>query len=165
MITLIKPEGSSIIGRPDGGLVPVDLDYGRPYAKCPALPGAISVPANSKIITGSGGADFTRHKPGDYLNLSPTIAPSKIESIASATSLTVRDPIQMAISNGVYKMAEQYRIGLTLETTMEESIGYAEFKAQQKGSQAYKKLVNSYMLTVKAKLVEPVLETLQKILH
>ncbi|MDO6383421.1 hypothetical protein [Leptospira santarosai] len=164
MITLIRPNGSTIVGRPDGGIVPVDIDYGRPYARCPIQPGLISVAANSKNVTGDASTNFTLLKPGDYINLSPTVRPSQIESITNASSMIIKDPIEMALTNGVWKIAEQMYMGLTLETSMEESIGYADFKALQKGAQVYKKLVNSYMLTVKAKLIEPVAERLQRVI-
>ncbi|EMO43791.1 hypothetical protein LEP1GSC161_0330 [Leptospira santarosai str. CBC1416] len=164
MITLIRPNGSTAVGRPDGGLIPVDIDYGAPYDKVPALLGAISVAANSRNVIGSGGADFTQLKSGDFLNLSPNIPPSQIESITGSGAMTIKEPITTAITNGIYKRALQMYMGLTLEAKMEESIGYAEFKASQRGNQAYKKLLNSYMLTVSAKLVEPVAERTAKVI-
>ncbi|WP_078124007.1 hypothetical protein [Leptospira alexanderi] len=164
MITLIRPSGSTAVGRPDGGLIPVDLDFGAPYEKVVARPGTISVSANSNVVTANGAASFADIKSGDFLNLAPNIPASQVESVSGPSSLTIKDPLTTAITNGVYKRAYQMYMGLTLEAKMEESIGYAEFKASQRGSQAYKKLLNSYMLTFSAKLVEPVAERIAKVI-
>ncbi|ULG86689.1 hypothetical protein [Leptospira interrogans] len=167
MTDVIKPEGTSPLGRPTGHLGPVTGRVGIPIARRPVEIGNITTVAGSTIITGSGGTDFTRIEQRARLKINTLNGPEnglvKVKNIISATQIELFEPVGVTLANQSYKIADQYNLGLAIDSSMKESRGYADFIAMQTGKAAYKKILNSYFVTVEVQLLEPVLELLQKL--
>lgn len=162
---LIKPEGSAVIGRPTGSISPIATDFGKPLSKTPTQQGTISVAANDSIVTGSG-TDFTKLEVGQYLKIGSLAGLRKIKTITGPTALELREPIGAVAATGVtFKVADMWDLGMSLKATMQESLGYAEHVAMQMGAQAFKKTLNSYMVTTSIEIIEPVQEVIQKVIR